>query len=604
MSTLGAGEAKPKFDRRDWGRFRRAVRSFATSNVGLKGKVLFGGLVVFLLLISALNVVNSYVGRDFMTAIAERDWPGFVHFTVLYLVVFAASTLVAGVYRFSEERLGLLWREWMTRQLVGAYLEHPTYYRLTDHFDENGEVANPDQRIAEDVRAFTATTLSFVLMLLNGTITTVAFAGVMWEISPRLFFIGVAYAVAGSAATVWLGLPLVNLNYRQLDREAEFRSTLVHLREHGESVALLRYEQRLRDRLLIRLNDVTANFRRMIHVNFRLAVFTNGYNYLIQIIPALVVAPLYFRGQVDFGVIPQSAMAFSQLLGGFSLIVTQFQSISSFGAVVSRLGSLDEAIDRARSVALAGTERCHHGRPPAECPLCEPHLHVAPGRPVVQLAYDDERIAYEHLTLRSPRGAGVLVDDLSVTIAPGTCVQIFGNPAAKVALFRVTAGIWDFGSGRVVRPQPGRLMFVPERPYVPPGTLREMLIAPGATSSSGDAAIEEALRLLNLESALARAGGLDNECHWRSLLSLSEQHRLSVARVLLAAPRFVFLDRPQSALSLEQLGAVLDILAARSITYVTTGDELDLGNRYDALLEFATDGSWTWEPTARVRVAG
>ncbi len=600
MTGAPTADRRPIFNRLVRKRFRRAVASFAGSELGLKAKILFAGLIGFLLLISVLNVVNSYVGRDFMTAIAERDWTRFVRMTFAYLAVFGASTVVAGVYRFSEERLGLLWREWMTKQLLAAYLEHPTYYRLGDRVIENGEIDNPDQRIAEDVRAFTTTTLSLILMFLNGTITAIAFSGVMWDISPRLFVFGVAYALAGSYATVRLGLPLIDLNNRQLDREANFRAAMVHLRENSESVALVRQEDRIRDQLLNRLRDVTDNFRRMIYVNFRVHLFTTGYNYLIQIIPALIVAPLYFRGTVEFGVITQSAMAFSQLLGAFSLIITQFQAISSFGAVITRLGSLSEELERAASVSVATAEQCAHAIATEQCPECAAELEVAPEVSAIRVAFADGRLAYEGLTLRSARDGRPLVTNLSIDVGRGTNVQVMGSPAPKVALFRVTAGIWDVGMGRVVRPLGGRIMFLPERPYLPPATLRDLLRAPGRTEPVRDEEIKEVLHALELDSIPGRAGGFDAECEWRSTLALAEQSLLGVARMLIASPDFVFLDRPHSALGEEQLERVLDILSTRSISYLTIGDEHVRADRYQRVLDLAADGTWTYQPAVAV----
>lgn len=183
-----------------------SARDFAGSEVGWKAKILFVSLLFLMLAINGLNVLNSYVGRDFMTAIENRYMGGFVWYTVLYLGVFAATTVAAVIYRYCEERLGLLWREWLTRRLVNAYLDGRVYYCL----DESQEVANPDQRIAEDVKAFTVTTLSFTLMLLNSSFTVLAFSGVMWSISPLLFGVAVAYAVAGSYFTVRLGRPSSN----------------------------------------------------------------------------------------------------------------------------------------------------------------------------------------------------------------------------------------------------------------------------------------------------------------------------------------------------------------------------------------------------------
>src|SRR6185503_15139294 len=174
-------------------------------------------------------------------------------------------------------------------------------------------------------------------------LTVIAFAGVLWSISRPLFLVGIAYAAAGSLLTVLLGRPLVRLNYRQADREANFRGDLMHVRENAESVALLHGESQIEARLSGRIDALVANLRRIIAVNRNLGFFTTGYNYMIQIIPALIVAPLFIRGEAEFGVITQSAIAFTQLLGAFSLIVTQFQTISSYAAVLARLHALADA---------------------------------------------------------------------------------------------------------------------------------------------------------------------------------------------------------------------------------------------------------------------
>ena len=345
----------------------------------------------------------------------------------------------------------------------------------------NGEIDNPDQRIAEDVRAFTTTTLSFMLLFLNGTFTALAFSGVMWNISPKLFFVGVVYAGVGSFLTIAFGHRLVGLNYAQLDQEATFRADLVHARANSESLALSRQETGLLDRLQRHLDALTANFRRIIAVNRNLAFFTTGYNYLVQIIPALIVGPLYMRGDVEFGVVTQSAMAFSQLLGAFSLIVTQFQSISSFTAVIARLATLGEAIEQADAVTALSMERCKHGEPTVECPICLARRVQLATLPTITIREEDGRIEYEQLTLNSPHGEGVLIRELSVSIPQQTRVLILGpNQASKMALLRVTAGIWENGSGRVVRPGAYRILFLPERPYLAPGTLRQALTVPPA----------------------------------------------------------------------------------------------------------------------------
>ena len=554
-------EHRVPITRQTWSQFRRAVTDFANCEVGWRARGLFALLITLLFAFNGLNVLNSYVGRDFMTAISNRDSARFTREAIAYLGVFAASALVGAFYSFSEQRLGLLWREWLTRRLLGAYLDRRAYYRLS----AAGVLTSPDERIAEDVRAFTATTLSFVLMLSNTAVTVLAFSGVLWSISRTLFAVAVLYAACGSALTVLFGRPLVWLNYNQLDKEADFRANLVHVQANAESIALLHREGRIGARLRRRFDDLTANMRRIIAVNRNLALFTNGYNYVIQIIPALVVAPLFIRGEVEFGVITQSAMAFSTLVGALSLVVTQFGSISSFAAVVTRLGSLADAMEQ--------------GLSPAAAPI--------------DVREDEAHVAYERLTLLSPGSDHVLLRDLSVSVPHGTRVLIVGpNDAAKVALFRATAGIWENGSGRIVRPGLDSILFLPERPYLSPGTLRDVLVREGVI---GDEQIATVLHGLGLEPVLERTGGLDVERDWDDVLSLGEQQLFSVARVVLAAPRFAFLERPRTALGSEQTDRILSLLWERSITYLTLGDGGDSLGDYDAVLELAGDGGWTWK---------
>src|SRR5215469_6894748 len=375
-------------------RFARAVRDFMTSEVRWRACGLFALLIAFALTLNGLNVVNSYVGRDFITAISHRDRTGFIRQAVRYVGVFAGSTAVAVLYRFTEERLGLFWRVWLTRRMVRRYLADRTYLRLK----ESATIENPDQRIADDVRTFTVTTLSFTLMFMNGALAVLSFSGVLWTISPLLFGVALGYAVLGTLATIYLGRPLIGLNYRQSDREAGFRSDLIHVRENAESIALLRREGRLTARLLRRIDDLADNFRRTVAVNRNLGFFTTGYNYLIQIIPVLIAAPLFIRGKVEFGVVTQSAMAFSQVLGAFSIFVNQFQSLSSFAAVIVRVSALSAAVEEV---------------PPSE-------------RAGIALVEAEGRVAYEQLTLSSRGNGHDGLKNLTAEIPHGTRVLVEG----------------------------------------------------------------------------------------------------------------------------------------------------------------------------------
>ena len=552
-----------------WRRFKDAVLTFNASKTGKKARRWFLLLTTLLLSTSGLNVVNSYVGRDFISSIEHKDMAGFVRMAWLYLAVFGLSTVAAVMTRYSEETLGVLWREWLTGRMIRAYLDNRAFY----HLEESRAVENPDQRITEDVKAFTTSTLSFAIMTLNALITVVAFSGVLWSISPRLFVVAVVYAVVGSLLTVWLGHTLVSLNDRQLDKEANFRSELMHIRENAEALALLHREPSLLRRVSMRLGEVVANTRNMIGVNRKVGFFTTGYNYLIQIMPALVVAPMFIGGKVEFGVITQSAMAFAQLMGAFSLIVTQFQSLSTYAAVITRLTRLDDAMN---------------------------HLCDTDESPITYVDAPD-KVAYEHVTLGSPEGQ-VFLKDLNVEIPRGTRTLVRSTSGhAKVALFKATAGLSCEGDGKIARPGKHSMLFLPERPFLPKSTLRVLIANGSPPESVTDEKLLAVLHDLHMDGLLAQAGGLDVEHEWSGMTALNEQTMLMLARTLLAAPAFVFLDRQSVTLDTKQAALMLQLLTSHGITYIVMGKPGDPVTSFDATLDIHRDGTWIWRTQAELR---
>ncbi|WP_113554805.1 ABC transporter ATP-binding protein/permease [Hyphomicrobiales bacterium] len=540
-------------------RFARAVRMLLTSEVGGRAKLMFAGLIALLFGLNSLNVVNNYVGRNFMTAIAERQMNEFIRQAVFYVCVFAVLTVTGVIARFVEERLALLWREFMTRRAVDLYLEEETYYRV----EVSGTLSNPDQRISEDIQAFTVTTLSYIIMLFSSTLTVVTFSGVLWSISPLLFVVAVFYAACGSYMTIVLGRPLIGLNYERLDREANLRSSLMHLRENAEAVMVTSVEGQQKTRLLDRLDALVVNILTITAVNRNLAFFTSGYNWMIQIIPDLIIAPAFMRGEIEFGVITQSGAAFAMLVGAFSLIVRQFNSISNFAVVVSRLSALLEAIEESRKSSVSS----------------------------IELVKQDGDLAFDQVTL----GSAVthpLLRDLSLSIPMGTPVLISGpHAAAGAALFRATAGIPTPGTGRIERPE--SLMFLPQRPYLPPGPLRQYLLPPGSSEGISDSQVLNVLRSLGLDGLADGAEGLEKEQDRD--MSLGDQQLLALAKVLLARPRYVFLDRIEATLGREALRNTLSLLRQSSITCINNGEEGDTRDLYGAFLDCREDGSWTWK---------
>jgi vitamin B12/bleomycin/antimicrobial peptide transport system ATP-binding/permease protein len=328
--------------RKTLGRLMHGIAVFLRSRTGRKARLMLIGLFTLMICLNLMNVANSYVGRFFMTSIENRDSTGFVHYAWLFVTVFAGSTLVAVLFRYTEEHLGLLWRDWLTRRITGVYIER----HLFEHFVCEDEISNPDQRMSEDVKQLTTTTLSFLLMIINASLTILSFSGVLWNISPKLFVVAVLYALCGSIFTVWLGRPLIRLNYQQSDCEANFRTELIQIDRDGDKIIATGTELEVKEKINERIDSLVSNLRRIIGINRNLNFFTTGYNYLIQLIPVLIVAPLFIQGKVEFGVIGQSAMAFAALLGAFSLIITQFQAISTYASVVARLSEFVDHAER------------------------------------------------------------------------------------------------------------------------------------------------------------------------------------------------------------------------------------------------------------------
>lgn len=537
-------------------RFFYSVRALLRSDAGRRAKILLFILLALFCGISALNVANSYVGRNFMTAIAERQPAEFSRQALIYVLVFAASTVVAVIARFAEERLALLWREFLTHRAIGLYASGGTFYRVSS------KISHPDQRIADDINAFTITTLSFVLMLLNSLLTVLTFSSVLWLISPLLFIVAVVYAAVGSYMTIVLGRPLIGLNHDRLDAEAAFRSGLIHMRENAESIALASGGQFHAKRLVDRFDHVVTNFRQITLINRNVGFFTTGYNWMIQVVPVIIIAPAFINGEMEFGVVTQSAAAFATLVGAFSFIVRQIHSISAFATVVTRITSLLEAMEE-----------------------------IDPEESGPELAETTGELVYKGVTLGSSDAP--LVQDLSISIPAGMHLLVAGGEeTAGPTLFRATAGICMTGTGQILRPERGSIRFVPQRPYILPGTLRQILVSPERSVEVSDEQLLRLLQRLGLERLLS--GGLDQEQNWTTLLSPREQHLLVIAAVLAAAPKYVLMEKGDIIFGREMLDEILELLTEKSIACMNFA-ESDTGSAaYDAVLRLHMDGAWTW----------
>lgn len=522
-------------------------------------------LVILVILFNFFNVINSYVGRDFISSIEQKNPNAFYTNALLYAFVFLISSAIGSVYRYAEERLGILWREQLTWRLTENYLTERTYHQIIGITG----IENPDQRITDDVKSFTTTTISFTLLFIGGVFSAISFSGVLWSINPALFLVAVAYALAGTISTIFLGKSLIRINYDQLDMEASYRADLLHIRQHAESIAVTHREARMSVRLKSRLRKLVNNFRKLISVNLRLSLFTNNYNYFIQITPMFIIAPSYMRGEIEFGVITQAALAFTTLLNAFSLIVTQFQSISAFSAVVKRLHSLDTAM------LLAETE----------------------SKTARESNFNEEAIVFENFTLYSNDKSKLLVDNLQLTIHRNERWLITSlDETVKLSLFRSIANISNHTEGKILKPNWEEILFLPEQPYLPPGRLRNVIVPAYMNLEVSDAEILKELKNMGLESLVRRFGGIRALKEWDEELSLAEKYKIAVIRILFVKPKFLVLDRPGSSLGKFEISKLLKLFHRLGVSTVVIAKDEETVLEYDYHLNISHFGKWTLSP--------
>jgi putative ATP-binding cassette transporter len=486
--------------------------------------------------------------------------------------------------------------EWLTRRFLDRYLARRTYLRLAGRAD----IDNPDERISEDVKTFTTTTMSIFVLSVNGIVTVLAFSSVLWLITPWLFVAAFGYALAGSVGTLWLGRHLITLNNRQLRKEADFRYGLGRVREHAEAVAQAAGEPGQRRRLDRWLARLVENFREVVRVTRNLSFFTVAYKYMPQIIPAAIVAPLYFRKSVPFGAVTQAAMAFSQVQGAFQLFVTQFQEVTTYAAVIDRLGALWEAtaakeIEPAPESPLPRAPK-KSGAPPAR-PADSNGKPGAPRRLVVEISADTRRMLYEHVTLWTAERDGLLLNDLSIEVSEGQRYAVTGPGPATEAVLLATAGLWIEGRGRISRPGPGGIMFVARRPSKASGPLRDIL-RERLGRELPDTELLAVLKKVGLARTVAQKGGPEREQDWAAVLSPAELQALTFARLLLAGPRFAVLDSPDGELESSGGERLYHALADSSITYITVGCPANLLKYHSRRLDLDEHGGWRVEPIA------
>lgn len=633
-------------------RFWKVAAPYWWSEDKVQARLRLAAVFTLTLATTGISVGFNFLGRDFYNALADKDQEQFTKQLLYYLGGFAVGIPFFVLRDYARETLSLRWRSWMTSYYMKRYFKNRTFYKI----QSQSLIDNPDQRINDDLSSFTGTALAFALTLLNAVVDLVSFSNILYGIYPPLFIVLVVYSLGGTAISVFLGKNLVNLNFMQEKKEADFRYGLVRVRENAESIAFYGGEENELQLLLDRFRRAYQNLTELLVASRNLEFFTNGYRYLIQILPAAVVAPMFFSGKIEFGVINQSVSAFNHILSDFSLIVFQFQSISAFSAVIDRLGEFDDLLD-ANEPSLSSRRDSIDGI----------NIFFKSGSPSVlssngSVMQSDPGIVLEicNLTLLTPRSENVLLTDFSMELKDKDHLLVMGpSGSGKTSLLRALAGLWTSGTGNIVyhardsaelqtsnlgsdkpsniKPEGEELLqsskqrrdngifFVPQRPYMVLGTLRQQLLYPtwtekihqspindaqktdlpflsevntsdGVGAESEMPSTEELIRVLEavrLGYILPRFNGLDSMHDWASVLSLGEQQRLAFARLLLAKPTLVLLDESTSALDDTNEVHLYSQIEAAGITYISVGHRKTLHRFHNKVLYISKSDSTT-----------
>ena len=541
-----------------------------------RGRILLAAVIAIELSIVGITVLINEWNNRFYNALQNRDWHAFIY-QLGYFCVLATFYIVLAVYQlYLNQWLQIRWRRWLTAAYLDHWLGGANHYRM----QQLGDAAdNPDQRIANDIASFIQLTLSIGLQVLNACVTLASFMVILWALSAEapltifgvrvgvpgyLLWAAAIYAGIGTALTHLIGRALIALNFQQQRYEADFRFNLVRVRENSEQIALLEGDRAERGRLLERFANVVANWYAIMTRQKKLTFFTAGYSQVSIIFPYLVVSPAYFAGIIQLGGLMQTANAFNQVQNALSVFVNAYVSLAEWRAVIERLSGFDQSVAAARAVASS-----------------EPSITIAPGEAAA--------INFQHVAVRLPNGVP-LVNAHDLTIKKGERVLVSGpSGAGKSTLFRALTGIWPFGTGTISVPKGARVMTLPQRPYFPIAPLAEAVAYPAAPGSYDPVQVAELVAAVGLPELAAR---VEEEAHWNRMLSLGEQQRLGIARAILHAPDYLFLDEATASLDEPAEAALYELLERRlpRATIVSIGHRSTLAAFHRRRLDLVREG--------------
>jgi vitamin B12/bleomycin/antimicrobial peptide transport system ATP-binding/permease protein len=552
------------FDRRLWRRFWRIAKPYWFLDEKWTSRGLLAVLILLLLGRTEFTVLFNQQSGEFTSALAAKNGLRFWHSMRVFGIVLVAAVPIYAFYYYVRDRLGVSWRRWLTHHFVDQYFKDRAYYELTF----NQTIDNPDQRISDDVNTFTKKSLTFLLEVVGALLQLVAFSGILWAISKTLvMFLGI-YAILGTLVTFGVfGKPLIALNFQQLRREADFRFSLIRIRENAEAIAFYQGEARESSHVRERFSEVFGNYKKLIRRTLGLNLYQYGYSFVTLIFPCIIIAPRVLSGELEVGRVVQAVGAFAAMLSELTVFVENFEALSAFAAGIERLHTF--------SKSLAGQQDG------------QAKLGDTIGR------LEHPRLELDRVTLQTPNYQRTLITSVSLAVDQGEGLLIVGaSGGGKSSLLRAIAGLWNSGSGTIMRPKLEQMLFLPQRPYMILGTLRSQLLYPMINQDISNEELSQVLTQVNLPDIVARCGGFDAELDFAKVLSVGEQQRLAVARVLLTKPHYVILDEATSALDVENEERLYAQLKATSSTIVSVAHRSTLIKHHKHVLEVVGDGTW------------
>ena len=531
--------------------------------------LMLGVIVLMLLTVNGINAGIGFIARDLTNALVSKQEEGFYRILIIYACCFVVALPIRVSQIFFTLKLGIIWRDWLSRSLIGDYMRNRAYYVLNPNDEQVTDVDNPDQRITDDTRSFTAQSLQFTLGVFDALLTFSLNILILWSISTTLTLSLFGYAAFATSVLVISGRKLVRINFDQLRYEADFRYGLVHIRNNAESIAFYAGEEPEATETERRLGFVVRNFNLLIIWRVIIDVMRRSIGYAGNFFPYLVMAVPYFAGEIDYGGFIQANFAFGMVEGSLFYVVNQIEELAQFTAGISRLEGFQSKVEHVSRLANESD-----------------HVQV-----------DAHSIVVRHADLTPPGAQQPILRDLSLSVSETDRLLVVGpSGCGKTSFLRMISGLWAPTSGDVERPPTGELLFIPQKPYMLLGSLREQLCYPTDEARFSDDQLRHVLDEVNLGALSSRYPDLDVKQDWPRILSLGEQQRLAFGRLLLNAPRFVVLDEATSALDVATEDHLYALLRQRELAVISIGHRPTLKQFHDTVLELSGDGDWRLMP--------